>query len=163
MFHPWLIANTQIKSSWDPPCWCLFCTKQTLSSSLTEYVPRNLCLGTLELPGILEEAEMSCLYRKKLLVSGWWEEKVTFLALPDPLAKTHSLPRVLSRPPASTTAFSKELEAIRRSNMTICGKELTEETCRIQRELFQESLHQWRRKNGLACLRGTNTFFKSTD
>lgn len=29
--------------------------------------------------------------------------------------------------------------------------------------LFQESLHQWRSKNGLAHLRGTNMLFKSTD
>lgn len=28
-----------------PSCWCLFHTMQTLSSSVTEYVPRNLCLS----------------------------------------------------------------------------------------------------------------------
>lgn len=28
-----------------PSCWCLYHTMQTLPSSVTEYVPRNLCLS----------------------------------------------------------------------------------------------------------------------
>lgn len=31
---------------------------------------QEMCLGTPQLPGLLEEAEMPCLYRKEWLVSG---------------------------------------------------------------------------------------------
>lgn len=132
---------------------------------------QEICLGTPQLPGLLEEAEMSCLYRK----DGFWlvGREIRFLALPDPLANTHSLLRVLLRPPASITAFSNKLEAIRGRTVVwgSVGKtwqkgpeEYKEKKYRNRTQpLLQESLHQWRRKTGLAHLRGTNVFFKSTD
>lgn len=103
-----------------PLCGCLFHTIQMLSSSVTEYVLKKkkknyLCLSIpqLELPGLLEDAEVSCLYRKEWFVSGWWGEKVRTLALQDPLAKRHSLPGIFSWPPAPITAFSKKMEGSR--------------------------------------------------
>lgn len=156
-----------------PSCWCLFHITQTLSSSVTEYVPRNLCLSIPqpESPGLLEDAEVSCLYRKEWFVSGWWEEKVRTLALQDPLAKKHSLPRIFSRPPASTTAFLKKLEASRgrkiawpqvgKSWQQRPGEDKGKKYRNRTQPVFQESLHQWRRKNSLVLLRGMNLFFST--
>lgn len=52
-FYPLISSNTQRKSSWDS---ILLMEYKTLSSSVTEYIPRNLCLTATKLPGLLEDA-----------------------------------------------------------------------------------------------------------
>lgn len=144
------------------------CSKKSMSWH--SYRAFGRCIQP-ELPGLLEDAEVSCLYRKEWFVSGWWEEKVRTLALQDPLAEKHSLPRIFSRPPASITAFLKKLEASRgrkiawpqvgKSWQQRPGEDKGKKYRNRTQPLFQESLHQWRRKNSLVLLRSMNLFFST--
>lgn len=113
VFHPWIISNTQKKELLRSIMLMPVLYKADTFQLSYWICSKKSVLAQPQLPGLLEGAAMSCLYWKEWLVPGWWEGKVRFLTLPDPLAKTHSLPRVFPRPPASITAFSKKLEAIR--------------------------------------------------
>lgn len=162
VFHPLILPNTQRKSSWDAIVWMPI-SYNTVAFQFSHWIcskkKKNLCLRIpqLELPGLLEDAEVSCLYRKEWFVSDWWGEKVRTLVLQGPLAKRHSLPGIFSWPPAPIAAFSKKMEGSRgrkiawpqvgKSWQQRPGEDKGKKYRNRTQPLFQESLHQWWRKN----------------